>query len=134
VTTNICNNVVQVTVIHSIAHDSTGFGGSDALHGQKLELLGETVGTQLPMLVKWLEDPTKDFIHALAMEAVTVPTDAQVVAYFANPAALEVIPSTTVAQGGINMDLSNLCPIPLAWAPYFMDFKAPFEALKMGKP
>jgi hypothetical protein len=32
------------------------------------------------------------------------------------------------------MNLSNLCPtILLVWAPYFMDFKAPFEALKMGK-
>jgi hypothetical protein len=31
------------------------------------------------------------------------------------------------------MNISNFCPIPLAWAPYFMDFKTPFEALKMGR-
>jgi hypothetical protein len=31
------------------------------------------------------------------------------------------------------MNLPNLCPIPLGWAPYFMDFKTPYEALTMGK-
>jgi hypothetical protein len=50
-TANICNNVVCVTVIHSIAPYSAGFGGSNTLHGQMLALLGETVGTQLPILV-----------------------------------------------------------------------------------
>jgi hypothetical protein len=43
------------------------------------------------------------------------------------------MPSTTVVQGGVNMNVPNLCPIPLPWAPYFMDFKAAFKALKMGK-
>jgi hypothetical protein len=47
--------------------------------------------------------------------------------------AANVMPQTTVAQRGIDMNLSNLCPIPLAWAPYFMDFKVPFDALQMGK-
>jgi hypothetical protein len=80
------------------------------------------------------EDVTKDFMHALAMEAMVVPLDGQVMAYFATPTALDVMPSTKVAQGGINMNLSNLCPIPSAsWVPYFMDFKAPFKALKMEK-
>jgi hypothetical protein len=32
----------------------------------------------------------------------------------------------------VNMNLSNLCPIPMAWAPYCMDFKTPHEALQMG--
>jgi hypothetical protein len=133
VATNIGNNVVRVTVIHSIARYSAGFGGSNALHGHTLALLGEKVGTQLPMLVRFLTDPTEDFMHALAMEEVIVPSDAQVTAYFTNPTALEVMPSATVAQGGVSMNLSNLCPIPLAWAPYFLDFKAPYEALTMGK-
>lgn len=31
------------------------------------------------------------------------------------------------------MNLSNLCPIPMAWVPYFMDFKTPREALQMGR-
>jgi hypothetical protein len=31
------------------------------------------------------------------------------------------------------MNLSNLCPIPTAWAPYFLDFKNPYDALKMGR-
>jgi hypothetical protein len=133
VATNICNNVVRVTVIHSIARYSAGFGGSNALHGRTLALLGETVGTQLPMLVKFIDDPLENLVHALAMESVTVPSEAQVLAYFANPAALDLMPSVTVAQGGVDMNLSNLCPIPLAWAPYFMDFKTPREAWEMGK-
>jgi hypothetical protein len=39
VATNICNNVVQVTMAHSIARYSAGFGGSNALHGGTLALL-----------------------------------------------------------------------------------------------
>jgi hypothetical protein len=31
------------------------------------------------------------------------------------------------------MNLANLCPIPLAWAPYIMDSKTPFDPLKMGR-
>jgi hypothetical protein len=42
------NNVVKVTTVHSLARCSAGFGGSNALHGHVLALLGETVGTQLP--------------------------------------------------------------------------------------
>jgi hypothetical protein len=46
------NHVMRVTVFHLIAPYSAGFGGSNALHGQVLALLGETVGPHLPMLVK----------------------------------------------------------------------------------
>jgi hypothetical protein len=58
VATNICNNVVRV--IHSIARYSAGFGGNNALHGHTLALLGETVGAQLPLLVRFMMDVTKD--------------------------------------------------------------------------
>jgi hypothetical protein len=132
VATNICNNKVQVTVAHSIARYSAGFGGSNALHGQVLALLGETVGDQLPMLVKFVDQPGEDLSHALAMEEVTVPSEIQVATYFTNPAAENLMPATTVAQGGVDMNLSNMCPIPLAWAPYFLDFKEPRAALEMG--
>jgi hypothetical protein len=43
------------------------------------------------------------------------------------------MPQATAAQGGVEMNLSNLIPIPLAWAPYFMDFKSPYEALEMAQ-
>jgi hypothetical protein len=62
-----------------------------------------------------------------------VPSDALVDAYFAGPAALDLMPNTTVPLGGVNMNLSNLCPIPRAWLPYFLDFKTPYEALKIGR-
>ncbi len=78
-----------------------------------------------------MTDPTEDLIHALAMEAITVPSDPQVVTYFVNPTALEVMPSTTVVQGGVNINVSNLCPIPLAWAPY--GFQDTVRSLKNGE-
>jgi hypothetical protein len=130
--TNIGNNVVRITVIHSIAWYSAGFGGSNALHGQTLALLGETVGNQLPMLVKFMEDSAEDLPHALAMEAIVVPSEVQVATYFVNPVAENLLPGAPVAQGGVTMNLSNMCPIPLVWAPYFLDFKTPHAALQMG--
>jgi hypothetical protein len=120
-------------VAHTIARYSAGFGGSNAFHGRTLTLLGETVGAQLPLLVRFLDDPNEDLAHALAMEDVTVPSDDQVEAYFATAVALNLMTGTTVHQGGTQMNISNFCPIPIAWAPYFLDFKTPYEALTMGK-
>jgi hypothetical protein len=134
VVTNICNNVVQVTVVHMIARCSAGFGGSNALHGKTLALLlGETVGDQLPMLLQFMNNPAENLIHALAKEEVTVLLEAQVTTYFAGPGAENLMPGTTVPQGGVDMNFSNMCQIPLAWAPYFLDFKAPHVALEMGQ-
>jgi hypothetical protein len=31
------------------------------------------------------------------------------------------------------MNLANLCPIPIAWAPYFLDFKTPHETLQIRR-
>jgi hypothetical protein len=85
------------------------------------------------MLVKLLEDPALDLAHGFAMEEFCVPLDALLDTYFANPAAVDLMPGTTVPLGGVNMNLQNLCPIPMAWVPYFLDFKAPRKALQMGK-
>jgi hypothetical protein len=52
--------------------------------------------------------------------------------YFSLPVAKDLMVGTTVAQGGAGMNLFNLWPIPMAWAPYFLDFKTPYEALQMG--
>jgi hypothetical protein len=123
VATDICNNVVQVVTTHSIARYSAGFGGSNALHGQMLALLGKAVGTQLPMLVKFIGDQTEDLIHALAMEGVTVPSDTQVDAYFSLPITKNLMAGTTVAQRGVAMSLSNLCPIPHAWESLLFGFQ-----------
>jgi hypothetical protein len=131
--TNISNNVVRVTTVHSISKYSAGSGGSNALHGQTLALLGETVGTQLPMLVRFNPDPREDLLQGLTMEAVTIPSDALVDTYFASPVAENIMPQPTVAKGSVAMNLSSFCPIHTAWAPYFLDFKTPFEALQMGR-
>jgi hypothetical protein len=130
---NIGQECSKVTVIHSIHRYSAGFGGSNALHGKTLALLGETVGTQLPMLVQFDPDPGEDFAHALAMENVAVPSNDMVEAYFALPTAGTLMPQPAILQGAVEMNLACFCPIPIAWAPYFLDFKRPHEALQMGR-
>jgi hypothetical protein len=123
----------KISVLHSIARYSAGFGGSNALHGHTLGLLGEMREDQLPMLVKFNKNPTQNLGHALELEEVAVPTDVLVGGYFGTATATYLMPQVTVNQGGVEMNLTNLCPIPLAWAPYFMDFKTPYEALEMAR-
>jgi hypothetical protein len=77
--TNFGTNKVRITTIHSIARYSAGFGGSNALLGRTLGLLGEMRGDQLPMLVRFGDgDPTGKLAHALEMEEVSVPPKALV--------------------------------------------------------
>jgi hypothetical protein len=130
---NIGHEFAKVTTIHSIHRYSAGFGGSNALHGKTLALLGETVGNQLPMLVQFDSDPEEGFAHALAMENVVVPSNEMVETHFASPTAGTLMPQPQVAQGAVAMNMACFCPIPIAWAPYFLDFKSPHEALQMGR-
>jgi hypothetical protein len=43
------------------------------------------------------------------------------------------MPRPQVAHGTVITNLANLCPIHLSWAPYFMGFQTPREALDMGR-
>jgi hypothetical protein len=123
----------RVTVMHSLFRYSAGFGGTNALHGKIVGMLGETVGGQLPPLIRFRDDDVEvDFASALMLENVNVQPAAAVTAYFEGPAAREVMPAVTIAAGAVATNLSCLCPIPLAWAPYFLDFKKPYEAYRMG--
>jgi hypothetical protein len=73
IATSICrDDITRVATSYSVARYDAGFGGSDALHGKTVTLLGEMVGNQLPMLVQFDPDPTEEFTHALAMETVMV--------------------------------------------------------------
>jgi hypothetical protein len=87
VVTNIPNEEVRTTVIHSVSRYSAGFGGSNALHGQTMTLLGELVDRQLPTLVRFDQHPLDPLGHALAVKNVTVPPDALVDAYFVTTTA-----------------------------------------------
>jgi hypothetical protein len=112
------HGVPRVTVMHSLFRYSAGFGGSNALQGKILGMLGETVGGGLPPLVQFRDDdPDLDFVSALALENVNVQPTAAVTAYFAGPDAQDVMPAVSVAAGAVATNLSCLCPIPLAWAP-----------------
>jgi hypothetical protein len=132
VVTNAVSDQARVTLLHSIGRYSAGFGGSNALHGATLGLLGEMVDNQLPTLVRFDEDPLADLAYGLRLESVNVPSDAQVDAYFARATATTLMPRPQVAQGAVETNLAALCPIPLSWAPYFLDFKTPQEALDTG--
>jgi hypothetical protein len=77
------------------------------------------VGNQLPILVQFDPDPDEGFAHALGMKSQVMPTN-----------EMAETPCT-VARGGIAMNMACFCPVPLAWAPYFLDFKSPHDALRM---
>jgi hypothetical protein len=64
---------------------------------------------------------------------VATPSNDMVEAYFALSTAGTLMPQPAVLQGAVNMNMACLCPIPIAWAPYFLDFKSPHEALQMGR-
>jgi hypothetical protein len=133
IVTNTINDHARITLLHSIGRYSARFGGSNALHGATLGLLGEMVDSHLPTLVRFSEDPLSDLAYGLRLESVNVPSDTQVDAYFAQTMATNLMPRPQVAQGAVLTNLATLCPIPLSWAPYFMDFKTPQGALGMGR-
>lgn len=133
VVSNTPHDAPRVTVLHSIARYSAGLGGSNALHGRILGLMGEMIGDQLPTMIAFMQEADHDLTHALTMEQVTVQPTAAVEAYFAGAAALQVMPLVTAANGGVDMNMTCLFPIPLAWAVYFMDYKTPWDAYQMGR-
>ena len=122
----------RVTVVHSIGKYSAGFGSLSAFQGTIMGFLGETVGDQLPVFV---QAPTpvgdRDLASAFAIHEMAVPTGAEIAAYFSAAGAGHLLNpiARTLANG---TQLSRLCPIPLAWAPYFMDSKTPYDALRTG--
>jgi len=88
------------------------------------------VGGQLPMMVRFRETVTENLAHAFALENVTIQPSASVAAHFAAPNAPVI--GLAVANGGVLTPMCCLCPLPLAWAPYFLDFKTPLIAYTMG--
>jgi hypothetical protein len=122
----------RVTIAHSIGKYSAGFGALSAFQGTIMGFLGETIGDNLPLFV---QAPTgagnQNLTSSFALNAVAVPTEAEILTYFTsvgsgtlmNPIALTV-PNT--------VQLARLCPIPHAWAAYFLDSKSPFDAWRMG--
>jgi hypothetical protein len=61
-----------VTVLHSVARYSVGFGGQAALHGKVIGLMDEMVGDQLPPMVRFRDVATENLAHAFALENVTI--------------------------------------------------------------
>jgi hypothetical protein len=79
-------------------------------------MLGETVGGQLPPLIRFRDDDVEvNFVSALMLENANVQPAAVVTAYFEGPVlAQEVRLAVTIAAGALATNLSCLCLIPLA--------------------
>lgn len=123
----------KVTVLHYIVCYSAGFGGSMVHHGRILGLLGEMIGDKLPLLVHFMAYKYHDLGHALLLEEVMLAPAAHIEAYFNGPVPhLLVVEPMVAANGGVATNFSCLCPIPIMWASYFMDFKSPWAACKTG--
>jgi len=132
VVSNTPNGMPRVTVLHSMARYSAGFGGQAALHGKVIGLMGEMVGDQLPPKVRFSDVATENLMHAFALENVTNQPAESVTTHYDLPNASDVMDWVPEAEGGVPTTLCCLCPIPLMWAPYFLNFKTPFEAYSMG--
>jgi hypothetical protein len=79
-----------------------------------MDMLGETVGGQLPPVIRFRDDDVEvDFVSALMLENVNVQPAAVVTAYFEGPVAQEVMPAVTIAARAVATNLSCLCLIPL---------------------
>jgi hypothetical protein len=122
----------RVTIVHSIGKYSAGFGALSAFQGTVMGLLGKTVGDQFPVFV---QAPTavaeRDLSASFTISELAVPTTAKLVAYYSTPGAGHLLNPIPMTQAN-GTQLSYLCPIPLAWAPYFMDSKSPYEAFRTG--
>jgi hypothetical protein len=122
----------RVTLVHSIGKYSAGFGALSAFQGTIMGFLGETIGENMPLFV---QAPTavgaSNMVSSFSLKAVAVPTEAEVVTYFTSAAAGNLMNPIGVTAANATQ-LARLCPIPHAWAAYFLDSKSPFEAWKMG--
>lgn len=122
----------RVTVVHSIGKYSAGFGALSAFQGTTMGFLGEVVGENMPVFV---QAPTtagdQDLISSFALREIAVPTEVELVAYFSSAAAGNLM--TPIAPTLANTTrLARLCPIPHAWAAYFLGSQSPFEAWNTG--
>jgi hypothetical protein len=134
--TNSGSGLGKITFVHSIPRYSAGFSGINALHNQMLGLLGEMRDDQLPMLLKFNGDPTENLVHALiygGRDGANGRTSRYIFCDWHGNTPPTSGYGGTRGGGGVDMNLSNSCPIPLAWTPYFMDFRAPTEAVHMAR-
>jgi hypothetical protein len=125
--------MARVTLIHLLGKYSAGFGARSAFQGSIMGFLGETVVDNLPLFVSApSEGADRNLSSSFALEVKAVPTDDEVMAYFTSVAAGNLMAPIALTAGNSTC-LARLCPIPLAWAAYFLDSKSPFEAWQMGQ-
>jgi hypothetical protein len=126
------STATRVTVAYSIGKYSAGFGALSAFQGTLMAFLGEVIGENLPTFV---QAPTtagdQGLVSAFALREIAVPTELELQNYFTSAAAGNLM-NPIAATAANTTRLSRLCPIPHAWATYFLDSKSPFEAWSTG--
>jgi hypothetical protein len=112
----------RVVLVHSIGKYSAGFGALSAFQGTIMAFMGETIEDDLPVLVQAPTDTANDqnLSSAFGLREVAVPTEAEIVAYFTSAGAGNLM--NPIAMTAANtVRLTRLCPVPHAWAAYFLD-------------
>lgn len=122
----------RVTLAHGIGKYSAGFGALSAFQGAIMGFLGETVEDNMPLFVRApTAEADSDMVSSFALNVVAVPTEEEVLTYFTSAAAGNLM-NPIGATAANSSRLARLCPIPHAWAAYFLDSKTPVRAWEMG--
>ena len=116
--------IPKIDMIHSMGNYVVALGQPDDLHGHTFAFVGEQVGDQLPST--FLEPQNGGALNAFNTIDVDVPSEAAVIAHYAQANAPMFLPSVT---GGENTALMEVCMIPLMWAPYFIGGGTPKATL-----
>jgi hypothetical protein len=100
-----------------------------------LAFLGETIGDDLPLLVE-VQAPTdtagdQNLSFSFGLREVAVLTKAKIIAYFKSEGAGNLM--NPIAMTAANtVRLTQLCPVPHAWAAYFLDSRTPYKSWQIG--
>jgi hypothetical protein len=113
----------RVQLITTVGIYVVALGSVDELHGHSFAFVGEQSDDQLPST--FLE-PATNMVQAVALQNVTVPSQAVVDTHYAqeNPSAL--MPSTTA---GVVKSVARIGMVPRVWAPYLIQGGSPKETL-----
>ena len=130
----------QVVVIHSLGTYDCGIGegwlGSEGgrdlpFHPHIYGLEGEAKGGGLPQMIQICGGDYKNMTQVLRLQDRQIPT-AEMLRYFADEESEDLIPPWRYAVEGTRKMLSCVWPLPLAWAPYFLEARSPVVAFRMA--
>jgi hypothetical protein len=111
----------RVQLITSLGIYVIALGSTDELHGKSFAFVGEQNDDQLPSTIM---EPDSHMPPAVIRNQVVVPSKVTLRIHYQQDHPTDLMPSTTL---GSNQNLSNLCMVPLMWAPYLIAGGTPKE-------